>query len=252
MIIRTIIAAMLLWSAVGASARVIDLPGNLTIDLPERFKEVENGKFLRWVDSGEEICFYAAPDTASYDIAKCFERFHSMALNLNNFACYEQKTEGLLDLNEDYVDRYMYNLSDKSRLIVRTSHAGGIPYLLLYSYPKDGTPDQFLASAATVRYHGNWWQRLRHLTHQSLAMLIFLPIFLCSAGMVASALLPKKLVVIVILLALYAIGFPMLMREPDTGIAIYAYWTLVLLAFAKLDFTDFNNLVSSVDKSIPG
>lgn len=235
-----------------AAAREISLPNKLTINIPDRFTETDFPGGFCWTDGKENLYFVCAPDTMKYDIDKCFDKYHSLVLTLNRYVGYDTKSEGIFDWNENYVERYMYHLDNRGRLVIRTAHANKIPYLLVYSYPRDGQIDEFHAAAASIRFHGSWWERLCTLFNQSGGAIIFLPIFLCCLGHLAASYIhkPKYVVTIILLILFFILGWPMLMREWDTAIVAYAYWIILFIIYLIVDISTFADITNSISKSI--
>lgn len=209
---RIIFYLVYLTILLSASAEELTLPNGFTIDIPQQFQQITLAdKFsFCWTnkaDSNEVLYFTTVPDIIKYDLEKCFNNFHKIVFNLDNYAIYDEKKEGILDWRKDYIERYLYNLDDKSRFIIRTSYANNIPYLIAYSYPKDKSADVYYTIVSSIKFNGSWWQRLRTLFNQSLGLLIFAPILVCILAIIISIFLPKKMVTVVALIIFIFLAF---------------------------------------------
>ncbi len=140
----------------------VELPNRISIDIPEGYTESEYAGGYSWTNGKETFVFVSGVDTVNYDMQKCFEKMHEYAFNLQDFVEYEKKRESTFDLTEDYVERYMYDVNNKSRIAIRTSHANDIPYIIAYVSPSELDMESYSKVVSSIKFHGSWWQRLKN------------------------------------------------------------------------------------------
>ena len=225
--------------------REVALPNNLSIEIPDGFKEDEYAGGFHWSDGKNDFYFVPGVDTIRYDRQKVEDKMHEYVFNLKDFVEFEKKRENMFSISQDYTDRYMYDVNNKSKLIIRTAFVNNIPYLLAYSNPQELDMESYSKIASSIKYYGSWWQRLKASFLKSPLIILLMPILLCFAGGLLAMFIPKKLVSFGILIFIYIIGWP-LMTDWTVGIVFYLGWTLLIWIFQKLDFKDFLELTQAV------
>lgn len=237
--------ALLLVSIQSVICREVELPNNLSIEIPDGFIQSEYAGGTRWTDGKNDFYFISGIDTVNYDKQKCIDKMHEYAFNLKDFIEYEKKREGAFSIAEDYTERYMYDVKDKSKIVIRTSFANDIPYILAYTNPKGLDMNCYNQIVSSVRFNGSWWQRLKAAFLKAPLLILLMPVLLCFAGGILAMFIPKKLVALSILLLMYIIGWPV-MTDWTVGIVFYIGWSLLLWIFLKLDTKDFLDLTQAI------
>ena len=235
----------LLGIAQSVIGREVELPNNLSIEIPDGFLQSVYAGGIRWTDGRNDFYFIPGIDTVKYDKQKCIDKMHEYAFDLKDFIEYDKKSEGAFSIAEDYTERYMYDVKDKSRIVIRTAFANDIPYLLAYRNPEGLDIIFYNQVVSSIRFSGSWWQRLKTDFLKAPLIILLMPTLLCFAGGILAMFIQKKLVALGILVLMYIVGWP-LMTDWTVGIVFYIGWTLLIWIFLKLDFKDFLELTQAV------